>query len=83
MRMVQKILQGAQMNIEKAIEILESGLITQQEQEQLVTMLHNVQKNAMRECCNFLMELHEEYKTHHNYYHVAAVKLWEIKNGRN
>ena len=65
------------MNIDKAIEILESGLVTQQEQEQLVTMLQNIQKNARRECCNFLMELHEQ-QNNHNYYHVAAVKLWEI-----
>ena len=48
--MVHTVLQGAQMNIDKAIEILESGLVTQQEQEQLVTMLRNVQKNARREC---------------------------------
>ena len=77
MRVVQQILQGAQMNIDKAIEILESGLVTQQEQNELVTMLQNIQKNAKRECCNFLMELHEQ-QNNHNYYHVAAVKLWEI-----
>jgi hypothetical protein len=65
------------MNIEKAIEILESGLITQQEQKELVIMLYNIQKNARRECCNFLMELHQAQNMH-NYYHVAAVKLWEI-----
>jgi hypothetical protein len=66
------------MNIDKAIEILESGLVTQQEQEELVTMLRNIQKNARRECCNFLMELHNEFKNQHNYFHVAAVKLWEV-----
>lgn len=76
--MVQQVLQGAQMNIDKAIEILESGLVTQQEQEQLVTMLRNVQKNARRECCNFLMDMHEEFKKQHNHFHVAAVKLWEV-----
>jgi diadenosine tetraphosphate (Ap4A) HIT family hydrolase len=75
--MVSKILQGAQMNIDKAIEILESGLVTQQEQEELVTMLQNIQKNARRECCNFLMKMHEEQNMH-NHYHVAAVKLWEV-----
>lgn len=66
------------MNIDKAIEILESGLVTQQEQEQLVTMLQNIQKNARRECCNYLMQLHEEFKNQHNHFHVAAVKLWEM-----
>jgi len=66
------------MNIDKAIEILESGLVTQQEQEQLVTMLQNIQKNARRECCNFLMKLHDEFKNQHNHFHVAAVKLWEV-----
>ena len=66
------------MNIDKAIEILESGLVTQQEQEQLVTMLRNVQKNARRECCNFLMDMHKEFKQQHNHFHVAAVKLWEV-----
>ena len=76
--MVHTFLQGAQMNIDKAIEILESGLVTQQEQEQLVTMLRNVQKNARRECCNFLMNMHEEFKQQHNHFHVAAVKLWEV-----
>ena len=65
------------MNIDKAIEILESGLITEQEQSELVIMLQNIQKNARRECCNFLMKLHNEQKMH-NHYHVAAVKLWEV-----
>jgi hypothetical protein len=32
------------MKIQKAIEILESGLITQQEQEEFVTVLQNIQK---------------------------------------
>jgi diadenosine tetraphosphate (Ap4A) HIT family hydrolase len=64
-------------NIDKAIEILESGLVTQQEQVELVAMLQNIQKNARRECCNFLMKLHGEQNMH-NHYHVAAVKLWEI-----
>jgi diadenosine tetraphosphate (Ap4A) HIT family hydrolase len=68
------------MNIDKAIEILESGLITEQEQSELVIMLQNVQKNARRECCNFLMKLHNE-QTMHNHFHVAAVKLWEVDNG--
>jgi hypothetical protein len=36
---VQQILQGAQMNIDKAIEILQSGLMTQQEQSELATVL--------------------------------------------
>ena len=66
------------MNIDKAIQILESGLITQQEQEQLVTMLRNVQKNARRECCNYLMDLHDKHKAQHNHFHVAAVNLWEV-----
>jgi diadenosine tetraphosphate (Ap4A) HIT family hydrolase len=69
------------MNIDKAIEILESGLITEQEQSELVTMLQNIRKNARRECCNFLMELHDEFKNQHNHFHVAAVKLWEVDNG--
>ncbi len=68
------------MNIDRAIEILESGLITEQEQSELVVMLQNIQKNARRECCNFLMKLHNE-QTMHNHYHVAAVKLWEVDNG--
>ena len=75
--MVHQVLQSAQMNIDKAIEILESGLVTQQEQDELVIMLQNIQKNARRECCNFLMKMHEEQNMH-NHYHVAAVKLWEV-----
>ncbi len=70
------------MNIDKAIEILESGLVTQQEQEQLVTMLQNIQKNARRECCNFLMDLHDKHKSHHNHFHVAAVNLWESNQSK-
>ena len=75
--MVHQVLQGAQMNIDKAIEILKSGLVTQQEQDELVIMLQNIQKIARRECCNFLMKMHEEQNMH-NHYHVAAVKLWEV-----
>lgn len=30
-------------------------------------------------CCSYLMKLHQQYGKYHNYYHVAAVNLWERK----
>jgi hypothetical protein len=59
MRVVQQILQGAQMNIQRAIEILESGLITEQEQVELIIILYKIQADEREACAKLCEDLHD------------------------
>ena len=47
------------MNIQRAIEILESGLITEQEQVELVIILYKIQADEREACAKLCEDLHD------------------------
>jgi len=49
------------MNIQRAIEILESGLITQQEQVELVIILYKIQAEEREACAKVCEDLSEKW----------------------
>ena len=49
------------MNIQRAIEILESGLITEQEQVELVIILYKIQADEREACAKLCEELSQKW----------------------
>ena len=49
------------MNIQRAIEILESGLITEQEQVELVIILYKIQAEEREACAKLCEDLSEKW----------------------
>jgi len=55
--------------------VVNGGQLKREDVSYMVSALEQAYDNILQECCDKLMEMHENANGDHNYYHHASVEL--------